>query len=345
VASRCLSSVVLALSLVGAFADDKRQAAQGDEQKPPSVSSQETKAPTPQRVLDLVLARAKGVSSGRFELVRSTGFRKDPNSRTPRGPYLFSLSGGDWARRALHERNVVVNRDNQCMSLFQHPVQDDGTRDYGARFEPPVGIRKVERDTSPFFAGTFWLQETLDFVVSRRDRMRLVGVETINHIETIVLEWPVAASDVFKVLPEANGVTGSGGTLRVYAAPSLGYALPRIELVGTSGKVGCRFESTDFQRVARKLWFPMKSVWQWYDPKPAFYEEYEFSKVTLVNKEIPKKDFEFSVPAKTSLADLRDPAWQARIEVNSEKGQVELETLLRDAPRYGTAPSQPATEP
>jgi hypothetical protein len=309
-------------------------------------------APKGEQVLELVLARAAAVSSGRFELVRSTGFRENPNSRTPRGPYRFSLSGNDWARRALHrfslsgddwaqrmlyEKNVIVNRDKQRMSLYSC-LQDDGTYHYGAQFRPPVSIRKVEGDTSPFFAGTFWLQETLDFVSSWRDRMTQAGVETIDHIETVVLEWPIAASDVFKVLPEANGVTGTGGTLRVYAAPSLGYALPRIEIVGTHGRVGCRFESSGFQQVAPGLWFPMKSTWQWYDPKPAFYEEYEFSNVALVNEQIPKEDFEYSVPPKTLVADMRDPASSATITVESEKDQAALEALLRDAPRQGTRP-------
>jgi hypothetical protein len=313
-------------------------AARAVDQKPADASAQIVKAPKGKRVLDLVLARAAAVSSGRFELVRGTGFRESPNSRTPRGPYLFSLSGDDWARRALNEKNVIVNRDNQRMSLYPHPKNDDGTRDYGAQFRPPVNIRKVEGDTSPFFAGTFWLQETLDFVSSRRDRMTQAGVETIDHIETVVLEWPIAASDVFKVLPEANGVTGAGGTLRVYAAPSLGYALPRIEIVGTNGKVGCRFESSAFKQVAPGLWFPMKSTWQWYDPKPAFYEEYEFSKVALVNKRLPKEHFEYSVPAKTRVADMRDPVSSAIITVESEKDQAALEALLSNAPRYGTGP-------
>jgi hypothetical protein len=344
-ASRRLGSIVLAFSWLWALADGDGLPARGEEQKPPGVSSQGQKALKPEQVLDLVLARAAAVSSGRFELVRSTGFRKDPNSRTPRGPYGFSLSGNDWARRALHEKNLIVNRDNQCMSLFSHPVQDDGTRDYGARFEPPVSIRNVEGDTSPFFVGTFWLKTTLDFVSSRRDRMKQIGVETVDHIETVVLEWPIAASEVYKVLPESNGVTGGGGVLRVYAAASLGYALPRIDLIGTSGKLGCRFESRDFRRVSQKVWFPMRSVWQWYDPKPAFYEEYDFSKVTLVNQRIPKEDFAFSVPAKTSLTDLRIPGLSAMVKVKSEKDEAGLEELLRDAPRYGTTPSRPKSQP
>lgn len=285
-----------------------------------------------QAILDRVLRRMTGVVSGRFELTRSTGFRQDENSRTPRGPYRFSLSGKDWARRALEQPHYfTVNKDDQMIQLWPQPVQDDGSHPCGAQFRAPVRTIKVEQDSSPFFAGTFWSEEMYKFVRQHRDRVRLVGEEVLDGHTTLILEWKLQPDEAFQVQSSANGVTMGATSLRVYTAPAMDYVLPRIDIVGKDNVVGCRYESTGFVKSPQGTWFPRNSVCQWSDPDPRFYEEYEFTSVSLLNELVPDEDFEFSVPADTRVTDSRDRGNVVSIHTDREMSQPEIEVQILES--------------
>lgn len=291
-------------------------------------------SPADLRVPDLVdgmLARAEAIYSGHFTAIRSTGFRAHPKSRASRGPYTFSLSGDDWARRTTWDAgSLVVNRNHQTMRLWRNPPDSEGTRHHGALFGPPTAPRLAEGNTSPFYAGTFWSDDMLGFVRRHRGDARHTGRREVAGAITDVLEWEISADQRHEVMKSSNPlIVGRGGILRVYIAEHLGYALPLIERVNPENITACAFESSDFREVADGIWFPFTSCKQWFDPSPAFYEEYVFTAVTDVNREIDNGHFAFAVPAGTTVVDERDPAEPTTVVIGREAGALDIEKAVR----------------
>lgn len=297
----------------------------------PASAPQSADATLRETLLDGVFLRAEAIFSGQFTVTRTTGIGNSLESRASRGPYIFTRSGRDWARRPTwNSLDRIVNRDQRQMSVWQNGKNPDGSIDTGAQFTPPVPTWRAAGDTSPFFAGTFWLEDMLNYVRTHKADAVYKGTADIEGVKTDVLEWSIPKEDRLEVMKQSNNVIPDhGGFLRIYVAPQWGYVLPRIDRTSPDNVLACRFESKDFREVTSGIWFPFKSTWEWHDKGLQFYEEYAFDRVGLINEAIPDSEFEFSVPVGTRFSDERNSAVPIMFDVKSVSGVERLEQIIQ----------------
>ncbi len=256
-----------------------------------------------EQVLQQVLARCDVVRSGRFVAAHRHGFPHEWKGRPVRHFHTYLLSGQSWLKQSgFQSRSLRVSHGGKLMTLSGPSGSKEPNH---LAISKATSAREIDDDVSPFFAGTVWSETTRNFL--RTSRPKLAGKETIDGVETLILEWPIPKGQAHAAMPSANSVTAAGGTLRIHAAPELGYALPRIDVVSSDGTLGFRFESTGFKQVAPNIYFPMYSAWKGFDPDPAFTQEYYFKEVTRVNADIPASDFEFTIKKGVGIVDALVP--------------------------------------
>jgi len=287
-------------------------------------------SPNTTALVDSMLSRAESIFSGQFTVYYSTGFEFEPDSRATRGPYVFSFSGSDWARRlSWTSTDRVVNRGQRQMQLWANP----GTNEYGAAIEPPSSERKVCNDSSPRYVGTLWHETTLNWIRNHREQAVHAGSQLLDgDLETEVLEWNLVAEDCYQVVPEENALTADKtGMLRIYVCSKFGFTLPRIDRLAEDGTLAFRVESKDFQHAGDEIWIPRQSRWQWYDPAPGYYQEYELIEFSKINESIPESDFQFQVPAGTLLADHRDASAEVVVTIRELSDEARIGQLISEA--------------
>lgn len=281
--------------------------------------------------VERALARGEAVFSGRMTYSVASG--KSGSGGVP-DRYDFTFSGASWkkvwARDAgtvprsfskgvlppgvdpkavpplsgLQELTRVCHRGR--MVEYQSVPQDDGKVRKTARVGAGGTVMREEFPPLPQYVGTFWLAETQKYVAENRARGKLKGNDKIGGQDVVVYEWTVPASDISAAFRSFNDQTKDGGLLRAYIAPTLGYAVPRIEHVGVSGKVGAVFEASDFVQY-NGIHFPRSARLQYVGPDgPTFAIDYKIERVAAVNEAIPDAEFVVLLPVGTEVADARD---------------------------------------
>lgn len=151
-----------------------------------------------------------------------------------------------------------------------------------------------------------WFDCTRDFVRANAAAAKAAGAAVVSGVRTQVLEWDVVGRE-FSPFHSFNELTNRGGTLRLYVARELGYALPLVEYVGTDGTVATAFTSSNFETYGG-VDFPRRCVMQYYTKKGAgFYVSYDIATVKRANQPVADSEFAITVNQGTSVDDQRDP--------------------------------------
>ncbi len=271
------------------------------------------------RFADGVVARSQAVFSGRLEYELVAGYEKS-NER-------LSFSGPSWALRYTNG-NYHVSHAGKYVEFIAHP-QPNGRilLDATVRPERPID---ATFPSPPTFAGTFWYDDTRKFVRDHAGTVKLKGKKDIDGIETRVLEWWVGKHQLRAFGGMGDSLLG-GGTLRVYAAPRLGYALPRMEYVGKDGLIETVYYCSDFREVAPGVHLPMKCGYTFSKgggDHVSFRCEYTILKAEKINEPIPPEDFVMELPPGTYVQDIRGPQY-----MHFKVGQKQFTTKdLADVP-------------
>ncbi len=293
-----------------------------------------------------VLARHEAVFSGRFV------YRRVTVSTTPEGDtkcaderVRFSLMGDSWALRytlkgeatlgsstagtiasevvQLNHKGSLVEYSSTNTEIDQEGETRKATQDYATlQTARPVDL---DNEPPPYFAGTFWHKKSADYVKNNRSRARFAGVDEIDGVPVSIVEWEVPTEEIFDAFHATNDLLKNGGLLRLYVAPSLGHALPRIEHVAPSGEVHATYESSGFREVAKGLFFPQETSRHTTgtDRVSGFTWRYAFEQIDDVNEPIAEGDFLAVLPEGTDVADLREPGRQG-ITLSHARESVEL---------------------
>lgn len=276
------------------------------------------------------LARGEAIFSGRIAYSVASGTDATANA----DEYEFTFSGTSWKQKSsadasavprsfskgalpagidpktiapLHgvqEMTVVSHRGR--LIKYQSVPQDDLRVRKTARVEAGDRSMRDENPPRPQFAGTFWFASTQKYVSENRARGKFKGNDKVAGYDVEVYEWAVPAADAGSAFRSFNALTQGGGVLRAYIAPSLGFAVPRVEHVGTSGAIGAVLDASDFFQSGG-FHFPRRARIQYVGPAgPTFATSYKITRVEAVNEAIPDSEFAVLLPVGTEVADARD---------------------------------------
>ncbi len=209
-----------------------------------------------------------------------------------------------WIVREEEGGGVQLNHNGKYIEYVLNPQPD------GAIIRNVVVRRPQSPDdpppAPPFFAGTFWHKRTREFIRDRVRQAHRAGEATIAGVPTIILEWKVSRPELTPAFGGFNDLTQDGGLLRVYAAPSLGYVLPRIEFLGGGGKVMDEYQAEGFHEVAQGLYFPTTMSCNVYNSHGLVQTTlYRLTAVSHINEPIPDSEFQIDIPRGTTVMDER----------------------------------------
>jgi hypothetical protein len=268
-------------------------------QKPPELperTGEKDGGVTKENLIARLLTRSTAITSGRIEY----HLRVEIAGRVERdSDYRFSFSGEDWAALDLRSRYARVNHDGRLLTYAETP-QSDGRVHRSVEIDFPESPFK-NPPYPPVRAGTLWNSSTGQFVHERASKARLLGDEDVNGVKTLALEWDVDPKDKYLAFHAISDLLKEGGKVRLYAAPQLGHALLRIEHVDRFGTVQDKYDYSEFQEVAPRIHVPKMcrlGVGQ-------YKQEYRLTKIENINKRFSSDDFILSMPAGTSVQDIR----------------------------------------
>ena len=274
------------------------------------------------------IARHESVFSGRITYTTGSGVGKEIEGQEE---FSLTFSGPSWKRQWFrdaatvpHEVSKSANKSVLEPSKLTGTMEETFVSHRGRTFQykstPQLDgqiskyLRVASGDLSmdkefppcPQFPGTFWYPGTLKFVTENRSRVKSKGVETVGGYRAEVFEWVVSAKDADLAFRGTNRVTRDGGLLRVSIAPSLGYAILRIDKVGVSGQIGAVLEASDFSQ-ANGIHLPSRAKIQYFDENgPSFVIQYHIKKIANINEPIPESEFILELPIGTEVHDARD---------------------------------------
>ena len=269
--------------------------------------------------------RAKSIKSGRLEYrfeFGVVGSNVLPPKRLP--TKVFSFAGIDWIERDRESATASINLGGYFLQ-YDEIRQPDGSVSRTAVLSQSGAFE--DRDPinrRPRFAGTFWHAQQLRYVEQHRARFRLAMPSTVDGVRCEVCELDVPAEDVGPALQIHSPLLAAGGTLRVHIAPSLGFALPLIEVYSANGVKVATYNSKNFFKFLDGTYFPRQIRREL--RAPISETEYgQFSIVPeLINQPIPESEFIVEIPTGTRVRDERDATQVRRFELASASTSREL---------------------
>jgi hypothetical protein len=250
-----------------------------------------------------ILARSQAVFSGRMRYHYESGFR-DTGKIIESDERELSFYGLDWALQIPDQRITRASHGGKFVEFIRHRQPDGSLHDVADVFNPKP-INYFDYPDTPVDAGTLWWQQTRTFVRDNARKAKLVERTNVNGVEVEGVEWAVtkAERNAFKSLGED---LLNGGTLRVFVAPQLGYALPRILYIGMSGRVSASFDCSSFEEVAAGVFLPHKCGAQFFQNRvPTCYVQFNITGTEKINEPIPEQDFIIQLPVGTIVGDSR----------------------------------------
>lgn len=248
-------------------------------------------------------SRRGEITSGSWAYTRTSGVKEVASSHRKEAEN-FALSNEKWKLSYPGENtSTVINLENKNCGLFGRVRM--GKKDWSLHIENPKAADKAGSKPGAVYIGTLWHRSTTDYVLKKASSAKLVGEEKVNGAKCQVIELEVKGDDIGNAWSGINKLLLEGYTLRLYCSPEWGYVVPRIELISKEGVVACRVDSLDFEKHS-DVWVAKKFTCQYFDPKPAWFEEIVIHSVETVNKPVPIEVFSGTIPAGTSVSDSRD---------------------------------------
>jgi hypothetical protein len=294
------------------------------------ICSSEVFGVQPAELVAGIVSRSKAVASGRITYTfKSESFVGERALRPVSVPETTtSFSDSSWAERSKSSHLVQINHDGYFLEFVRTPQRDGSVRP-GAILYPQRALEsRKELNAPPLFAGSFWQRGQLRYIEKHAGEFRVTGSSTVNAIPVVALELAVAAEnyrDAFQiVLPALK----SGGTIRLYVAPQLGFVLPRVEFLTPSRQVAQSYDSVDFTEVAPGIHFPQRLWTQTHAAGGSARYRAEFTtRCEFINQPVPEEDFIVELPLGTRVQDAREPGDVIKFELTEPSTSSMLPSL------------------
>jgi hypothetical protein len=283
-------------------------------------------------IVNGLVGRTTAVRSGEFQIHVKMGVGVRNRVDVDRQETIL-LSPGSWriVHRLRRQTGLAeltrVSHGGKYIQLYAPPASIPQNRDQ-ANVDYPKN-RTWEEDLFPEVLGTLWHEAIVDYVRARVADAKSKGSEVLDGVETQVVEWPVPIAERDKGFYWTNKVLEGGGTLRLNVAPQLGYVLPRIQMIGAQGAVGCSVTSSGFTEVTPGIYYPEKCRLQYYDADGAerSYRAFSEIKASRVNEAIPDSDYELQLRPGTSITDARQEEGAVGYHLTQQTSSNELDKL------------------
>ena len=277
-----------------------------------------------------MVSRSTAIASGRIAYTFKSESFVGERALTPVSipETVTSFSDSSWAERTKSSHLVQINHDGYFLEFVRTP-QHDGSVRPGAILYPQRSLEsRKQLNAPPLFAGSFWDREQLHYIEKHAGDFQIAGSSTVNAIPVTLLELAVAAEsyrDAFHILLPA---LKSGGIIRLYVAPQLGFVLPRVEFLTPSRQVAQSYDSIDFSEVAPGIHVPQRLWTQTHAAGGAARYRGEFTvRCELINQSVPEEDFVVELPLGTRVQDAREPGDVIKFELTEPSSSSKLPSL------------------
>lgn len=288
---------------------------------------------TTDEMLDAVVARGTALFSARLTFeVNSTIAQGERDIVEDTRRYVLSISGEDWILRHPNFPDFIMNFHDSTIHFYQTESEKTGIHRSLQMSAPTTIDEQLARDYSLSVTrnGTLWYRRQLNFIDEQRHRVERKNGETIDGHATVLFRWRVHSDDlddaIIVVPPAMQG--DLAGYLHLYAAPSLGYALPRIDYLTVGGQLARRYESTDFVEVDQNLFFPKRTQCIAYGDRERHLTTLTVSNIEHVNQDLPTDEFKVNVPQGTRIRDSRPGSPQLVFRLGEQKELAEVTDVV-----------------
>ncbi|HTI51547.1 MAG TPA: HEAT repeat domain-containing protein, partial [Planctomycetaceae bacterium] len=281
------------------------------------------------KLANAVLARAEAIRSGRIEYDLLPPARSgvapaaaaapaptSPKTKLPPTSQLVFSEAGRLIRNSGHNGGFEVSVDYGGRSLYLSRIHGSGST---ITHELRVSFSHPSLRMGDMLAPATWLiGRSAEFASLRehRDEVQLRGQETIDGIETLILEWNGAPSSLAqkktKSKPPRDAVT-----IRLNVAPQLGLAIVRTRYLDRFGLAQSIVTFSEFKEVAPGLSMPHHVLSQ----GPSMQSLLIVKEITDINAPIPEQEFVLPIPAGTQVTDIRPHRHDTLVEL-SPKGRL-----------------------
>ena len=268
-------------------------------------------APPVDELIDGVVARSAAIYQAQidFDVTEQQGARTDLLQQVRSDRYQLTVSGTDWLLRYADSPNLIMKRDAATLRYYE-TESSAGEKHRSLHFDAAKTLDEAQGD-NPLFTvlrhGTFWYPVQAGFVDRGRDTARIVDQQTLAGVDTYALQWEVTGPDFDEALivipPQI--ARERKAYLRIYVAPALGHALPRIEYRTIDNTVAKRYESAEFTEIDHGVFYPRVAQCITDHPHQSFRTEFQVHDIQHVNQQIPSETFDIRIPARTRVRDSR----------------------------------------
>ena len=143
-----------------------------------------------------------------------------------------------------------------------------------------------------------------DYLLEQLQSVVVAGEELVDGHRCNILEVPVSAENSGRAFGIMNTMLLTGGSLRVYCAKDLGYALPIIECRDKFDTAQITYRARKFQHIEGQVFFPL----EFEILSDTHSLRNLFSEVSDINRTLPESMFMLTIPAATNVADARPHA-------------------------------------
>jgi hypothetical protein len=294
------------------------------------LASSSVNATEAEQLIAGVVSRSTAIASGRitykFKSESFVGERALPPVLVAETTTSFSNSS--WAERTKSSALVRINHGGYFLEFVKTP-QPNGSVRPGAILYPQRSLAsRKELNAPPLYAGTFWHPEQTLSAEKHASNFQSAGSATINGIPVVLLELAVPAESQREAFHMLLPALKSGGMIRLYVAPQLGFVMPRIEFLTPTRQVAHSYESVDFGEVAPGIHFPRRLSTETHAASGGARYRGEFAlSCELVNQSIPEEDFVVDLPVGTRIQDARQPGEVLRFELDEPSSSSVLLSL------------------
>jgi beta-lactamase regulating signal transducer with metallopeptidase domain len=260
--------------------------------------------PVVENLLHQIIARAGAIRSGTFNYVIASRIQGQPEWK---GAVRYAFDETGWVRRQKRPQDSweqfpdgtswKMDRANRYWEMSNLPENSSPslTLKYSSK------CRLAANEQAPTQSGTLQFAKMSDYLLEQIKSVVVTGEETVDGHLCSILEVPVSAENSGRAFGTMNTMLLTGGSLRVYWAKDLGYALPIIECRDKFDTAQITYRARKFQLIEGELYFPFE-----FEIVSATHTlRYLFTEVSHINQILPESVFELTIPAATNVADAR----------------------------------------
>lgn len=267
-----------------------------------SLDGQTLVASSASEMVRAAMARRESFFSGRMafrEVVSKGEFSRE--ARGTRRRLVFSSP--DWRMTLPDSGYAYASFKGNSVALYPEQLRD-GSGKHLLSLATADTMNSRSFTNVPFFVGSLWWGQTSVFLKANAERAEFRGEEIVEGHQCRIIEVEIKKEE--RAAWTFSDINRNGGFVRMWIAPELGYAIPRVEELGNDRRVAGIYLSSEFKEYTSGLFLPRQCHCVFYSSSGATYSHaFRDIEYADVNGEIPSAAFTIEVSQNTTIADQR----------------------------------------